>query len=171
MPPIRGKRGLELDCLTRVKICELHTTNGWGATTIKKMRFPDIPRLTIQYTLTQEVKRQKQQSLPRLGTRRKLTGEDRDYIYDTIQEKPSILTEDLLAEVDYKVKRYSIWRLTHEIGLRKRQKMDRPFLTLFHAEKRLNWARRYQHFTSVDWARVYWSDECTVERGIGQGQE
>jgi hypothetical protein len=52
MPPIRGKRGPELDCLTRAKICELHATNGWGATTIKKQRFPDIPRSTIQYTLT-----------------------------------------------------------------------------------------------------------------------
>jgi hypothetical protein len=47
MPPIRGKRDPELDCLTRAKICELHTTNGWGATTIKKMRFPDIPRSII----------------------------------------------------------------------------------------------------------------------------
>ena len=38
-------------------------------------------------------------------------------------------------------------------------------------KKRLAWARRYQHFTSEDWACVYWSDECTVERGIGQRQE
>jgi hypothetical protein len=135
------------------------------------MRFPDIPRSTIQYTLTQEVKRQKQQSLPRSGTPRKLTGEDRDHIYDTIQENPSILIEDLLGEIDYKVHRQSIWRLTHEMGLRKWRKMQRPSLTPLHAEKRLNWARRYQHFTSTDWARVYWSDECTVERGIGQRQE
>ncbi|KAJ6094426.1 hypothetical protein N7467_001939 [Penicillium canescens] len=78
MPPIRGKRGPELDCLTRAKICELHATNGW------------------------EAKRYKQQSLPRSGTPRKLNGEDRDHIYDTIQQNPSILKEDLLAEVDYK---------------------------------------------------------------------
>lgn len=103
MPPIRGKRGPELDCLTRAKVCELRATNGWGATTIKKIRSPKIPRSTIQYTLTQEAKRQKQQSLPRLGAPRKLTEEDRDHIYNTIQEKPSILIKDLLGEVDFKV--------------------------------------------------------------------
>lgn len=171
MPPIRGKRGPELDCLTRAKICELHATNGWGATTIKKMRFPDIPRSTIQYTLTQEAKRQKQQSLPRSGAPKKLTEDDRDHIFETIQEKPSILIEDLLAEVDYKVHRMSIWRLTHEMGLRKWRKMQRPCLTPLHAEKRLRWALQYQYFTSEDWARVYWSDECTVERGIGERRE
>ncbi|KAJ5783167.1 hypothetical protein N7457_004941 [Penicillium paradoxum] len=37
--------------------------------------------------------------------------------------------------------------------------------------KRLRWARRYEHFTPEDWARVFWSDECTVERGIGVRQE
>jgi len=171
MPPIRGKRGPELDCLTRAKICELHSTNGWGATTIKKKRFPDIPRSTIQYTLTQESKRQKQQSLARSGGPRKLTEDDRDHIYETIQQNPSILVADLLAEVDYKVKRTSIWRLTHEMGLRKWRKMQRPTLTPLSAEKRLTWARRYEHFTSEDWARVYWSDECTIERGIGQRRE
>lgn len=114
------------------------------------MRFPDIPRSTIQYTLTQEVKRPKQQSLPRSGTPRKLTAEDRDHIYDTMQEKPSILIEDLPEEVDFKVHRQSIWRLTHEMGLRKWGKMQRPALTPLHAEKRLYWALRYSHFTSTD---------------------
>lgn len=116
MPPIRGKRGPELDCLTRARICELHATNGWGATTIKKRRFPDIPRSTIQYTLTQDSKRQKQESLPRSGTPRKLTENDRDHIYETIQENPSISLQYLRKEVDFKVHRTSIWRLTHEMG-------------------------------------------------------
>jgi hypothetical protein len=48
------------------------------------------------------------------------------------------------------------------------EKMQRPSLTPIHAEKRLHWALQYQNFTSEDWARVYWSDECTIERGIGQ---
>lgn len=139
MPPVRSsrsKRGPELDCLTRAKICELHHTNGWGATTIKKRRFPDIPRSTIQYTLTQESKRQKQESLPRPGQPRKITEDDRDHIYDIIQQQPSVLTDDLLKELDFKVHRQSIWRLTHELGLRKWRKMQRPTLTPLHAEKR-----------------------------------
>lgn len=99
-----------------------------------------------------------------------LCEDDRDHIYESIQEKPSVLIEDLLAEVDFKVHRMSIWRLTHEIGLQKWRKTQRRLLTPLHAEKRLHWALKYQHFTSTDWGRVYWSDECTVERGIGQRQ-
>lgn len=128
-PPTRGKRGPELDCLTRARICELHTTNGWGATTINKRRFPDIPRSTIQYTLTQESKRQKQESLPRSGTSRKLTDEDRDHIYELIQNNPTISAEDLRKEVDFKVCRGSIWRLTQELGLQKWRNKQRPAST------------------------------------------
>jgi hypothetical protein len=83
MPPVRSprsKRGPELDCLTRAKIYELHHTNGWGATTIKKRRFPDIPRSTIQYALTQKSKRQKQEILPRPGQTRKITEDNQDHI-------------------------------------------------------------------------------------------
>lgn len=29
----------------------------------------------------------------------------------------------------------------------------------------------YEHYTSRDWALVFWSDECTVERGIGERRE
>ncbi|CRL31137.1 Transposase, Tc1-like [Penicillium camemberti] len=133
--------------------------------------FHDIPRSTIQYTLTQESKRQKQESLPRPGQPRKLTEDDRDNIYGIIQEKPSVLTEDLLAEVDFKVHRQSIWRLTHQLGLRKWKKMHRPTLKPIHAEKRLCWALRWQHLEPSGWAHVYFSDECTVERGIGARQE
>jgi hypothetical protein len=43
--------------------------------------------------------------------------------------------EDQLADVDYKVHRMSSWRLTHEMGLRKWRKMQRPLLMPLHAEK------------------------------------
>ncbi|KAJ5562184.1 hypothetical protein N7461_000945 [Penicillium sp. DV-2018c] len=96
MPPTRGKRGPELDPITRAQICELHNTNGWGATTIHKKRFPEIPRSTIQYTLMQESKRQKQESLPRSGKPKKPEAaegdRDRDRICETksIQQNPSV---------------------------------------------------------------------------------
>jgi transposase len=45
--------------------------------------------------------------------------------------------------------------------------MKRPSLKPEHAAARLSWALRYQHYTKDDFDRVFWSDECTVERGIG----
>jgi transposase len=54
-----------------------------------------------------------------------------------------------------------------ELGRRKWLQRKRPEIKAHHAEARLNWARTYESFTPEDWARVKWSDECTVERGAG----
>lgn len=164
-------RGPELLPHVRERICELKRSAKWGAKRIQKHAYPHIPLSTIHYTLRQEAKRVHGISIPRPGPIRKLTEEDRDRVYDAIQSRPDITREDLLAEVDYKVKRHSIWRLTHEMGLRKWRKMNRPYLTPIHAAKRLNWALTYRHFTPEDWKRVFWSDETTVERGQGARKE
>ncbi len=97
-------RGKELDVYTRERICELKFTLKWGARRIQKYRFPEIPLSTISYTLTMERKRINSASLPRSGQPRKLTEEDRDRVNDAIQNNPAITREDLLNEVDYKVK-------------------------------------------------------------------
>ncbi|KAJ5512190.1 hypothetical protein N7463_001742 [Penicillium fimorum] len=62
-------------------------------------------------------------------------------------------------------------RLLNAENMRKWRCSWRPFLKEEHALKRLQWAHRYRHFTPNDWARVFWSDECTVERGIGVRRE
>ena len=36
------------------------------------------------------------------------------------------------------------------------------------AQKRIEWARKYQNFTYLQWRRVRWSDECSIELGKGQ---
>ncbi|KAJ5134550.1 uncharacterized protein N7443_003828 [Penicillium atrosanguineum] len=148
-------RGPELEPYIRERICELKRSAKWGAKRIQKNAFPDIPLSTIHYTLRQDLKRLKGVSLPRSGAPRKLTAEDRDRVYDAIQNRPDITREDLLAEVNYKVKAMSIWRLTHNMGLRKWRKMNRPYLTPIHATKRLTWALTYRHFTPEDWKRGF----------------
>lgn len=40
-------------------------------------------------------------------------------------------------------------------------------LSEFYANRRLEWARTYENYTAEDWATVFWSDECSIERGIG----
>lgn len=92
-------RGKELDVYTRERICELKFTLKWGAGPIQKHRFPHIPLSTIPYTPTMERKRVDSASVPRTGTPRKLTEEDRDRIYDAIQSNPSITRENLLNQV------------------------------------------------------------------------
>lgn len=46
--------------------------------------------------------------------------------------------------------------------------LRRPALTEAHAAARLQWALRYQHFTYLNWRRVRWSDECSIQLGKGR---
>lgn len=110
-------------------------------------------------------------SKPRSGRPKKLTEEDKQRLLNVIEDNPRVTHEDLLSEVSHKVKIDSIRRLLNCENLRKWRCSWRPYLTEEHAQKRLRWAVRYRHFTPEDWARVYWSDECTVERGIGVRRE
>lgn len=167
-PPRR--RNQELDAFTRTKLVELKTVAKWSYSQIHK-EYPTIPISTIKYTCQTAAKRVDNHSLPRSGRPRKLDEDDIKKIDDMIEENPRVLIEDLLDGVSHKVKRMSIWRLLHEQGRRKWLVLDRPGLTPEHAAARLRWALEYQHFTPTDWARVFWSDECTVERGIGERRE
>ena len=73
----------------------------------------------------------------------------------------------MIDEVDSAVKERSIRNLLNEMGRRKWRQRRCPHLEEHHARQRLEWARRHESFTPEDWARVRWSDECTVERGAG----
>lgn len=155
----------ELDPQIRSRICELHSI-GWGPTKIYRQH-PEIPLSTIKTTIRRESIRVNNTTRARSGRPRKLTEQQRDHIYDLVQSEPHIRHIDLLTEVDHVVKRRSIQYLLSEMGCRKWKQLNRPEIKPIHAAKRLAWARRYEHYTAEDWARVKWSDEYMVERGIG----
>src|SRR5439155_2498031 len=50
----------------------------------------------------------------------------------------------------------------HNIGKWRAKK--RPRLKQQHADQRLEWALKYEHWRDEDWRKVIWSDESTVER-------
>ena len=160
----------ELTPALRERICELHSAAQWGYKRIHK-RYPWISLSTIRYTIKKEHERRAGVSKPRSGRPKKLDEAEKVRLLDAVHENPRVTREDLLTEVSHKVKTSSIRRLLNAENLRKWRCSWRPYLTEEHAFKRLQWAFRYQHFTSEDWARVFWSDECTVERGIGVRRE
>lgn len=170
--PIRPprRRNCQLDAYTRTKLVELKTVACWSYSQIHA-EYPTIPLGTIKTTIARAKNRIDNETSPRSGRPRKLDEYDKRKIDDLIDENPRVTYEDLLAGVDNKVKRSSIWRLLHETGRRKWLVMDRPGLTPEHAAARLRWAEEYRHFTPHEWDRVFWSDECTVERGIGERRE
>jgi transposase len=168
-PPIR-RRNHEIDPFTRTKLVELKKVAGWTYKQIHA-QYRSIPISTIKSTVARESKRIDNQSMQRSGRPRKLDSEDKEKLLTTIDDNPRVTYDDLLATVDHKVKRHSIWRLLAEEGRRKWLVLDRPALTPWHAQKRLEWAQTYAGYTPLEFARVFWSDECTVERGIGERRE
>ena len=55
-------------------------------------------------------------------------------------------------------------KLRKVLNMRKWLAKNRPRLTEEHARKRLQWAEKVKDWTAEDWAKVGWSDECSVEK-------
>ncbi|KAI1852611.1 hypothetical protein JX265_003093 [Neoarthrinium moseri] len=110
-------RGPELSPQLRSRICELRSI-GWTTGQIHK-KHPDVPISTIKSTIRREALRENNVSRPRTGARRKLTEEDRDYLYDlVVHQNPNITHADLLEAVDHKIKARSLQYLLREMGIR-----------------------------------------------------
>ncbi|KAJ5163491.1 uncharacterized protein N7500_005321 [Penicillium coprophilum] len=97
---------------------ELTPAIRWGYRRIHN-RYPYIPISTIRYTVKKESERRAGVSKPRSGRPKKLTEANKDQILNAIHGNPKIMAEDLLAEVDHKVKYRSIQRLLNAENLRK----------------------------------------------------
>jgi hypothetical protein len=160
------RRNCELDVNLRTQITTLKEVAKWSYGQIHK-KYPYIPLSTIKTICLRSRIRQKEESRKRSGRLKILNEDDRQKILQKIHEDPRALYDDLLSEVDNKCKKDLIARLLSIEGLRKWRVMKRLYLTPEHAAARLSWASRYQHYTKEDFDRVFWSDECTVERGFG----
>ena len=105
--------------------------------------------------------------LPR-GRPTKLDAADREKLKNAINEKPTITNRALLAIIDNKVFLRTLQLALRTMGERRWCQRQRPLLTPEHARKRLEWARRHEDWTVNDWKRVCWTDEATIERGVGK---
>ena len=151
----------------RARIVELSSEH-WSAPRIHR-KYPEIPLSMIRFTIkwypfgTTDFT-----SKPRIGRPRALTKKQRDHVYDIVtNSNPQIKMRDLLQEVNDDCKKRCMQSLLRSMDKKKWIQKKRPYITLAHAQKRLEWAIRHQAYTLNDWMRVSWSDECTVERGVG----
>lgn len=131
-----ARKGKDLTPQIRSRICELNKTNGRGARQIHRVH-PTIPVTTIQSTLQQEARRHDNTSRHRSGRPRKLSEEDRVYIYGLVRENQHISYRELLEKVEHRVQRTTLWRLNNELGIRKWRQNCRPALNESRAAKRL----------------------------------
>lgn len=91
---------------------------GWSYSQIQT-KYPSIPISTINPTVYLANKRAKNELLPRPGRPRVLDGDGKAKLLNAIDENPRTTYDDLLLDVDNKVKKESIRRLLVEEGRRK----------------------------------------------------
>lgn len=106
------RRRHQLDVYERTKITTLKST-GLSYKQIHE-QLSHIPIATMKTTVQRERKRERNATLPRSGRPRKLSDDEKERVLNLSTEKPRVKCEDLLAEVDQKVCRMSIWRLLQE---------------------------------------------------------
>lgn len=165
-----SSRRCQLAPFERVRMVELKSI-GWSYTQIRE-RYPHIPIGTIRTTIRRSSMRGPgQETLPRSGTPQKLNNYEKSLLIQAIEENPRIKYSELLALVDCKVSRQTIWRLFQSSNHRKWLVLQRPELKPEHAHRRLQWANMVQDFDENKWKQVFWSDESTVERGKGARRE
>ena len=159
-------RGKQLSPQDRSRICELASIHITPSRIHKLHHERAIG--TIKSTIRKESTRVDNVTNPGKGRPRALTKEQRDHIYNiTNHINPHIKIRNLLHEVSDNYKARSLQMLLREMNQRKWRQRNRPKLTQAHADARLAWAISHQTYSIIDWHKVTWSDECTVERGRG----
>ena len=64
----------------------------------------------------------------------------------------------------------TIRRRLQEVNIKKWKAAKRPRLNKGHVAKRYKWAKEHRSWKEKDWAKVGWSDECSVEKGADPRQ-
>lgn len=105
---------------------------------------------------------------PRIGRPVALTRRDERMLKIMVMKKPSISLPEMKAELQVAgIKASSSTlsrRLSNKLGLRSYRPAKKPKITPKMAKSRLEFARRYFHYTTEDWEKVLWTDESTFEQ-------
>src|SRR5579859_7842740 len=123
-----------------------------------------IPRKTVSSFFERFQSHSSEENLPHTGRPRKtLARFDRPLIHAALAYTRVPFTK-LYDIMNSEVSIATIHRHLLEGHIRKWGASKRALLTEKHAKMRLNWAREHCHCTREDWERIFWSDECTVQK-------
>ena len=100
--------------------------------------------------------------LKRLIVRQITTGE---------QDTASGVQRNMLTDHNIRVSAQTIRNVLKDEGLKSAVKKKKPLLKRTHIRQRLEFARKYQHWTVEDWKRVVWSDETKINRFGSDGRK
>lgn len=123
-----------------------------------------IPRQTVLSFLKRLNQRQSTENLHRSGRPRKTTATADRWLVRTALAETRLPLKELKSICNIPLSTRTIQRRLEEENIRKWRGVKRALLDNNHAKQRLEWARKHQHWTIEQWARVVWSDESAIKK-------
>ena len=170
MASINGNKAprKELDALTKGKIAGQAAV---GATPTQISQILNVPRTTIQSVLKRLKTTPLEVNKPRSGRPSIVTPRATRSLLRQVKSNPKIKWNELKSATGLNFDRTTLARTLRTHGIFHWQALKRPKLTPKIAELRLTWAQKHENWTVEQWAKVIWSDEASVARGLGRGRE
>ena len=108
-------------------------------------------------------------SLPRSGRPTKFTERDKRHIeiyVRTNSKTRRTSLRHLIRDLSLNASENTVRKALRELGYDHKVAKRRPFLKKLDRKRRLQYAKRHQHWTVEDWARVIFTDEMAVKIGM-----
>lgn len=142
-----------------------------GATVSSISATQNLPRQTIIDTIKKAPSRNEGKSATRPGRPIKATDYDKRRILRIIRSDSKITYNQLRIDTGLDFSDDTFYRILKANGITNWVAKKRPQLTEVVAKKRLAWAKQHVTWTNEEWAKIIWSDECSVERGSGKQRQ
>nr|POE60622.1 transposable element tcb2 transposase [Quercus suber] len=128
----------------------------------------NLPESTIRSMIKKANTRLTFDNNARTGRPRIRNQRDERAVLRAIREQPKLTYKQLKQATGLEFSTSTFKRILKENGITNWRCKRRPHLTQAHATARLNWALLNQQ---TDWLQWLFSDECSVEKGVGKRVE
>lgn len=129
------------------------------------------PESSIRTTLSRAPLRNEGRSQLRSGRPKVLSDQDQRHILRIVRNNPKFTYQEVREATGVTCCARTLSRFLDTYNIKKWRAAGRPELREEHVAIRLAWALEHVDWTEAQWAKVIWSDECSAERGKGEGRE
>jgi len=136
-----------------------------GESSIEIEAAENVPKPTIDYLLQRIIERETTNNLPRSGRPRIYDDRDERAVVRQVQLSPKMRYEDLHKATGFEFSNKVLRGILIYYGIINWRSKRRPALTEVIASIQLAFARAW---INLDWSTVLFSDECSVEKGVGK---
>jgi transposase len=73
---------------------------------------------------------------------------------------------EIIKDLGFNVSESTLIQVLTQLNLFHRVARQRPFIRVLDKKRRLEYAKKYKHWTAEDWKRVIWTDESSFHIGM-----